>query len=198
MTTPRIASIVLAAGGSSRMEGRHKLLERVGDGPLLLHGVRAALAFGGPVVVVTGGEAAAVESHLPAGVRVVRNPAWTEGMSTSIRAGVEALPAGVDAAFVLLADMPAVEVRHLRELAARWVPGAIVVPTHDGVRGNPVLWSAEHFPELARLEGDRGGKPLLNRHADAVVEVSCDSAGSRDVDDATDLERERADVPVGS
>ena len=193
MTAPRIAAVVLAAGSSTRMRGAHKLLERVEGRPIVASVVAAALASGAdPVLVVVGHRAAEVEAALPEGARVVRNAAYAEGLASSLRAGVEALPPDVDAVVVSLGDMPHVRSRHFETLAHAWRPGSIVVPARDGRRGNPVLWSAGFFEEMCRLEGDRGAKSIMARHPAAVIEVPAfDEAVFIDVDDHDDLERAR-------
>lgn len=175
------------------MPDGHKLLEIVEGRRVLTWSLEAALdAALGPVVVVMGCRASEVEALLPREVRSVHNPDWDEGMAGSLRAGVSAVAAPVDAVAIALADMPAVRASHYRTLAAAWAPGLIAVPTHDGRRGHPVVWPAGLLAEFDGLRGDRGAKPLLVRHAEAVVEVPFDDPSVLlDVDDATDLDRAR-------
>jgi len=189
----RFAAVVLAAGSSTRMRGSHKLLERVDGQPMVTAAVNAALDSGAdPVVVVTGHGSKAVEQAIPDGARFVHNRAHVDGLSSSLRAGVRALPRDVDAAMVSLGDMPFVASHHFEALVRAWRPGAIVVPVHQGRRGHPVLWSAAFFDEMCALEGDLGAKSILALHPDQVVEVPTDDdAVCVDVDDPDDLERER-------
>lgn len=190
---PVLATIVLAAGGSTRMTGGHKLLEIVEGRPLVTWSVRAALeASLGPVVVVTGDRAREVEAAVPPEASCVEHPGWRSGMAGSLRVGVDALPSEIDAFAISLGDMPAVRPAHYRALRAAWTPGRIVVPTHDGRRGHPVIWPADLRPEMADLHGDRGARPLLDRHADLVMEVPIpDPAVVSDVDTRADLESVR-------
>ena len=194
MRSGKIATIVLAAGSSTRMRGRQKLLELVDGQPVVRWATRAALeSRSDPIFVVTGHRAANVEAILPAGATVLHNPDFAEGLSSSLRCGIRALPPGVDAVVVALGDMPFVRAQHYEALLAAWRPGAIVVPTRDGRRGNPVLWSALFFEEMSALTGDQGAKSIVTRHAGSVIEVpTVDDAVFVDVDDAEDLERARS------
>ena len=193
MKRPRIAAVVLAAGSSTRMQGSHKLLEIVDGKPMVASAVEAALASCvDPVVVVTGHEAREVQAALPDGVRVVHNAAHADGLASSLRAAVRALPPDLDAVVVSLGDMPFIRARHFEALVEAWRPGAIVVPVRDGRRGNPVLWSATFFDEMCDLDGDGGAKPIMARYPGAVMEIpAVDDAVFTDVDDADDLEHAR-------
>jgi molybdenum cofactor cytidylyltransferase len=185
--TPRIAALVLAAGKSSRM-GSNKLLEEVGGKPMAAWAVEAAREAGcSEILVVTGRERDAVEAALKAkDVRFVHNPAYDEGLSSSLKAGIAALSEDSDAAVVLLGDMPKLRADHLEALIAAYAPnagGAICVPSYKGKRGNPVLFDRRYFPEIQTLAGDSGARALIAEHADAVAEVPFeDDAILRDVD----------------
>ena len=179
---PRIAAVVLAAGRSSRMAPANKLLTEVDGVPMVVRAVEAALASqAAPVIVVVGNDAARVRRALAGrDVTIVENPAYAEGLSTSLRAGIAALPAGIDGAVVLLGDMPRVAATHLDRLIAAFSPvegRAICVPTFRAKRGNPVLWASSFFPEFAALAGDSGARALLGRHAEQIVEVEMPDDG---------------------
>ncbi len=161
----RIAALVLAAGRSSRM-GSNKLLEAVGGQPMIRHAVAAAMAVADPVLVVTGNEGAKVRAALAdiADVRFVENPDYSNGLSTSLICGINALPGDCDGVLMLLGDMPGVDAALLERLVAAFDPAAgraIIAPVHDGKRGNPVLWGKEHFDALRGLTGDTGARALL-------------------------------------
>lgn len=180
---PRIAVLVLAAGQSRRMGKTNKLLVPVDGKPLLRHTVEAALASrAADVIVVTGHERAAIEALLEGtAARALFNPDFAQGLSTSLKAGIQALPAGTDAAIVCLGDMPEVDAALLDRLIDAFDPAAgrsIVVPTHNGKRGNPVLWASAYFPAMAALEGDVGARHLIGQHGEAVVEVPLEDAAS--------------------
>jgi molybdenum cofactor cytidylyltransferase len=189
----RIAGLVLAGGLSSRMAPRNKLLETVGGEPMVRHVATVAIAGGAqPVVVVTGHEAASVAAALRGlAVTIVANPDYADGLSTSLRAGLRALPACIDGALILLGDMPDIETSVLTALMAAFTgPAAICLPVRHGRRGNPVLWGSAHFAEMMQLTGDSGAKPLMARHETHLieVEVATDSI-FEDVDAPEDLAR---------
>lgn len=174
--TPNIAVIVLAAGRSTRMGAANKLLADIGGGAMVRRVVEAALASAAaPVLVVTGHQAADVQAAL-AGLKVafVHNPDYAVGLSSSLKAGIGAVPESVDGALVLLGDMPQIAAAHLDRLLAAFAAetaSAIIVPTHAGKRGNPVLWPRAYFAEMLQLEGDAGAKRLLVAHASGVRKV---------------------------
>jgi molybdenum cofactor cytidylyltransferase len=130
-------------------------------------------------VVVTGHQADEVTAKLAGlDVTIVHNPDFAEGMSTSLKAGIAALPAGLDGAVVALGDMPEVGAAHLDRLIAAFEPKegrSIVVPVFEGRRGNPVLWGAEYFAAMKAVEGDIGARQLLTDHAESVVELDLKS-----------------------
>ncbi len=184
---PKIGGIVLAAGRSTRMGDANKLLEDIDGKPVVRHSVDALLEAGlAPVVVVTGHMTGAVE-HALAGLPVsfVHNQAFAEGLSTSLRAGIAAMPASIDAAVVALGDMPRVTPTLVRALADAYDPLAdrlVALPIVDGKRGNPVLWARRFFPDLATIQGDVGARHLLGMYSDFVVEVPADDGALLDVD----------------
>lgn len=184
----RVGAVVLAAGFSRRMGEANKLLADVGGAPMIARCVDAVLASRArPVVVVTGHEAARVRQAL-AGRELffAHNPEPAAGLSASLRTGIAALGDEVAGALVCLGDMPWVRAEHLEALLAAFDASggrAICVPTFAGRRGNPVLWPARHFGELAALRGDRGAREQLAAHAGEVCYVPVADAGvTLDVD----------------
>jgi molybdenum cofactor cytidylyltransferase len=172
----RIAAIVLAAGRSTRMGTANKLLADVDGRPMVRVAVEAALASEAQrVLVVTGHQPDAVRAALAGlDVALVGNSDFAMGLSTSLKAGIRAVPRECTGALVLLGDMPRIEAAHLDAMIAAFASeagAAIVVPTHEGQRGNPVLWPAELFGEMLALEGDMGARSLLARHAQQVREI---------------------------
>jgi molybdenum cofactor cytidylyltransferase len=184
---PNIAALVLAAGQSRRMGGANKLTATVGGRPLVRIAAEAALASRAwPVIVVTGHEAERIAAALAGlAVTVAHNPDYAAGLSTSLRTGLRALPADVDGAVVMLADMPKVGPAVVDRLIEAFHPqtgGEIVVPVWRGQRGNPVLWGARFFDRLAAVAGDTGGRALIAASAESVVAVEMDAAVTRDID----------------
>jgi molybdenum cofactor cytidylyltransferase len=127
------------------------------------------------VTVVTGHQAAEVEKALAGlNVKFVRNPDFAAGLASSVRSGIGAVPEDADAAVVCLGDMPLIDSKLIDRLIEALAPDRghlIAVPVSDNKRGNPVLWSRRFFNELTSLDGDVGGRHLIARHAEAVVEV---------------------------
>lgn len=172
-----VAAVVLAAGASRRM-GRPKALLPVGSETLLARVLRAYLGSPlGEVLLVLGRDAEAVRgSALPVDprLRVVVNPDWAEGLSSSLRCGVEALAAGPSAAVLVgLGDQPSVTSELVSRVASAWVPGVgLVVPVHGGRAVHPVLFGRALWPELGALTGDVGAREVVRRHWAAAVQVA--------------------------
>jgi molybdenum cofactor cytidylyltransferase len=197
----RIAAVVLAAGESRRF-GRLKQLLPWDEGTLLTHAVDAAHASqANPVVVVLGHQADACQAALgdPSAVSgqgrpvtVVVNPDWSQGQSTSVRAGLAALPDNVGGVLFHLVDQPRVTPAVMNALVARHAAtlAPVVWPEYKGRRGNPVLFDRVAFPQLKELTGESGGKPVLMAHARAGTAevVAVDEPGVLlDIDTPEDL-----------
>ena len=188
-----VSAVLLAVGAGSRFGGG-KLLALYRGRPLI-EGALANLADA-PVdetVVVVGDYAKRLcEVCEPYGARVVVNPEWRRGQSTSVRAGLHALRPDARAAVVLLADQPLVGAGAVERLVGAFERGAkVAVATYKGRPRNPVLFSRGVWPLLeAQLSGDEGARPFLRRHPELVVRVPCDGLGNpADVDTAEDLRR---------
>jgi molybdenum cofactor cytidylyltransferase len=194
----QIAAVVLAAGRSTRMGGPNKLLADLGGKPLVRHAVEAALASRAhPVIVVMGHQRERIQAAL-AGLAVARvdNPAYGDGLSSSIRAGIMAVPAASDGALIMLGDMPDIDAALIDRLIAAFDPAggaAVVVPSRNGQRGNPVLWARRFFADLARLAGDAGARHLIGLNAGCVAEVAVTGEGAfHDVDTPEALDAARS------
>ncbi len=186
-----IAAVVLAAGASSRY-GEHKLLLPVQEQPLIRRTVEQVLASRvEEVVVVLGREAEGVQralEDLP--VRCVVNPDYREGMSTSVRAGIEALGPEMEAALIVLGDQPSVGPAILDRLVESYHSAGkpIVVPSYRGEVGNPVLFAASLFPEIRGIQGDQGAREVIARDPGRVAVVPFAFPAPRDVDTAEDYQ----------
>jgi molybdenum cofactor cytidylyltransferase len=182
-----IAAVILA-GGLSRRMGSNKLLEVVNGKPMVGAVADAMLAAGAsPVLVVTGHQAERLRDALKdRPVTFVHNPDFAQGMSTTLRRGIEALPDDIDAAVVSLGDMPFLTGAHVSRLIAAFDPEHerdICVPAFQGQRGNPILWGRRFFDELRQVQGDMGAREVVKRHANAGHLVPMDDdAVLRDVD----------------
>lgn len=184
-----IVALVLAAGAARRF-GKQKMLAPLEGWPLVRWSVEQVLASGvDRTLVVLGRKADGVRAALEdLPVEFVFNPRFAEGMSTSVRAGVEALGPAAEAALVALGDQP-VPVEVIRRLTAAWRASRlpIVVPSYRGERGNPVLFAASQFPELRRLQGDRGARGLLERNPGRLLLVPFPHPPPPDVDTPEEL-----------
>jgi molybdenum cofactor cytidylyltransferase len=178
---PHIAAIVLAAGQSRRM-GRNKLLIEIDGAALVERAVDAALASeAAPVIVVLGHQADALKSRLAdRNVVTVENPDYAEGLSTSLKRGLAAVPEASDGAVICLGDMPGVGPRLIDRLIAAFSPvegREIVLPMRGVRRGNPVLWSRRFFAELQEITGDTGAKNVIGAWPEYVVEIEAEDDG---------------------
>jgi molybdenum cofactor cytidylyltransferase/nicotine blue oxidoreductase len=139
-----------------------------------------------PVLVVLGAQAVDVwrQADLD-GATVLANKDWETGMASSLRTGLDGLrgwPGRIDAALLLLVDMPGMTADALRRVAAEAAPDALAVATYDGVRGHPVLIGREHWAGVAATAtGDEGARRYLAAHD--VTEVDCTGLA-----DPTDLD----------
>jgi molybdenum cofactor cytidylyltransferase len=132
-------------------------------------------------------------------VTVVYNAEWAQGQSTSVKAGLASLPANVSAVLFLLADQPGVTPAIVNALIARHrtTLAPVVWPEHDGRRGNPVLFDRVTFPELLRLSGDTGGRPVLQAYADRAERVPVAGPGVLlDIDTPEDYARAVGENPL--
>ncbi|AHJ69293.1 NTP transferase domain-containing protein [Granulibacter bethesdensis] len=191
--TPRIAVVILAAGLSRRMGGRHKLLQPGPDGrAMITHVVDQALqSRASEVVVVLGDHAEEIRSALATRDLTIMVAAdYAQGLSASLRAGIAAIEETADAVLVCLGDMPFVSHRVMDRLMAAFDPihAPIVAPVWEGQRGNPVLWGARFYRDLSRLSGDRGAASLLDRWQHRLCRLSMeDGACLIDIDTPDDL-----------
>lgn len=193
-----VAGVVLAAGRSSRMGGANKLLAKLAGTPMVRRVTETVIQAGvDPVVVVTGHDADAVRQALDGlPVRFILNRRYATGIGSSVSAGIGAVDGEADGAMVVLGDMPWITVADLRALVEAFAPAdgrGICVPVVRGRRGNPVLWGARYFAGLRGLEGDVGGRRLLEQHAEDVCTVSvADDGVLRDIDTPDALESAHA------
>jgi CTP:molybdopterin cytidylyltransferase MocA len=184
------AAVVLAAGGGRRYGMPKALVEY--DGSLLVErAVRTAREVCDPVLVVLGARAVDVWQQADLdGATVLANRDWETGMASSLRVGIEGLrgwPGRIDAALLLLVDMPGMTAGALRRVAEHAAPDALAVATYDGVRAHPVLIGREHWAGVVETAtGDEGARRYLAAHG--VLEVDCTGLA-----DPTDL-----DVPPES
>jgi len=188
---PVIVAIILAAGRSTRMGAVNKLLVDF-NGMALVERTLAQVRAAGfeKIYVVTGHEAEKVRKVLEGpGVEFVHNEYFADGLSTSINAGIGALGQEVEGVLIALGDMPMIHAMDLQVFRGAFTgPSDICAPVWKGERGNPVLWGRAYFAALKLLDGDKGARDLLQKHADHVIKVQMTDAGVlQDVDTPDDL-----------
>ncbi|MGR3364302.1 MAG: nucleotidyltransferase family protein [Maritimibacter harenae] len=200
MTPVALPVLILAAGASSRMGGRDKLMEEVDGVPLLRDRIEAALATGQPVLVTLPPREAAparwdLIDALP--IAAVEVPDADQGMARSLAAGITALPEGAMAVMVVLADMPDVTTDDMRRVLAEFDGDMILRgATADGKLGHPVVFPARDFAALRSLEGDEGARTLIEDNQDRIRPISLPYAHARtDLDTPEDWENWRAGQP---
>jgi molybdenum cofactor cytidylyltransferase len=176
----RVAAVVLAAGESKRF-GRPKQLLHFGQVTMIERILRTVLgAHLNQVVAVLGSHAEEIARHVPAGVEVVLNTDWSSGISSSVRTGLSALPPAIEAALFVLADQPHLTQEDLERIVLAYYgcDKSIVVPVWQARRGSPVLFDRRHFDALGTLRGDVGGRTLIQRHPECVLEVELEASQS--------------------
>ena len=190
-----IAAIVPAAGLSSRM-GHNKLLWRFRGRTLIEHAVDTLLACEvQEIVVILGHEADQIRRRLEGKqVNFVPNLNYREGLSTSLRAGLQALSPSSKGVMIYLADQPLLEpaeinllVRSFKE--AERVGKSIVVPFFRHRKGNPVILAASYRQRASEIVGDEGFKNIIKQHPEEVYGVEMENDHVvRDLDTPQDLE----------
>lgn len=190
MSLPKLElhAVVLAAGASRRF-GRVKQLAVFGGQALLERAIARTRPAAHRTWVVLGANAAqlaplAVNSR----TSVITNPGWSEGMASSIRAGVDCLPRSCDGVMFVLCDQPLIEQEDLQRLGLAWrnAPESIVAACHDTTLGAPAVFPRRWFGALRQLSGDTGARALIAQHAAEVIAVTMPNAAF-DVDTPEDL-----------
>jgi molybdenum cofactor cytidylyltransferase len=187
-----IAGLLLASGASRRF-GSNKLLADLAGRPVVRWSAEALARAIDSLVVVVPRDSVALRAALDGlSARFVENTSAHEGMASSIRAGVAALPREVEAVVITLGDQPTLEPQVVRRVVSAWhaaraATRAVTTAYADG-RGHPTLFAAELFPSLLALDGDRGARDLLDSLGDAVASVDVAGARPEDVDTPATLE----------
>ncbi len=193
----RIAAVLLAAGGSSRM-GHSKQLLKFNDVSFVKRAAQIALSSRcDRLYVVVGAESSAVSSEVEgADVTIVPNPNWRRGMGSSIHAAIREVKCErklFDAVLILLVDQPAVSIALLNEMIQQFEEGSdLVASFYSNSLSVPALFPKAYFEELENLPDNRGAKALLKKHDTKVIKIPFPD-GAFDIDTPEDLERLRRD-----
>jgi molybdenum cofactor cytidylyltransferase len=173
-----VSGILLAAGESKRM-GRNKLLLAWGKGTLFDRCLHVLLRSDlDEVVAVLNPESLDLRNRIERlprvskrKVRIILNPCFQQGMSSSIRVGIRHIHPESDGALFALGDQPLLRAGTINALIRAFDGGRnkIAVPFYKGRRGNPVLIGRTYFKELMQTRGDSGGRLILEHHPDQVI-----------------------------
>ena len=169
-----ISAILLAAGQSRRMNGENKLTKKINGIPLINHSVKNILSS--PIdelIIVLGHQKENVEKLIDSNkkIKIVTNNNYKNGISSSIIKGLNNLSMKSDAFFICLADMPFVNNKVYNKLIESVNIKEILIPTYKNIRGNPILFSKNMKEKLLNIDGDIGGKKIINKNGDKVQEI---------------------------
>jgi molybdenum cofactor cytidylyltransferase len=196
-STP-VAGILLAAGTSSRM-GNNKLLFELNGESVLRGAARRALAGGlSPLFVVLGHQEEEARRELDGlPCRIVVNPSYEQGINSSLKAGVAALPADTQAAMVMLADMPFVTAEMIAGLIDRYrsSEAPLVISDYEGVNAPPMLYDRVLFGELQAMTGEGCGRQVVKQHRHEAEVLPWPATALADLDVPEDYERLKTGQP---
>ena len=189
-------ALVPAAGMSTRL-GRNKLLLSFKGKPLIAHAVDTLLASAvNPIVIVLGHEADQVRAAVgERRVIFVENREYREGLGSSIRTGLAAIPVSTDAIMIYLPDQPLLEPGDVNFLIRAFVEAgktnkSIVVPLFRGQRGNPVIIDSSYQTSILAMAGETGCRRVIKQNPDQVLTVEMETDHVvRDVDTADEYQR---------
>jgi molybdenum cofactor cytidylyltransferase len=189
-----IVAVVLSAGESRRM-GRPKALLPMA-GATFIEGIFSALKASkvGKIIVVLGHNADEIRAKIDRlAVNVIVNRDYAKGQLSSLIAALRSLDEkNIDGALVHLVDHPFLSASLVDQMIDRFYASkkSIVVPTHHGKRGHPVLFSSRLFPELLSAPLDQGAKAVVQAHRDETLEIETDDEGvTLDIDTPEDYRR---------
>jgi molybdenum cofactor cytidylyltransferase len=175
-----ISAILLAAGQSKRM-GKPKLLMPFGRSTIIEQAVDNLLGSAADEVIVVLGDRAGAVRRLISGrpVKLVVNPDYEQGMSTSIIAGLNMVDRRTRAVMLALGDQPLIDSQTINQLIAGFLSHGkgIAVPTYRGDRGHPVIFDMKYRVLLLALKGDVGARQIIQENPGDILEVAVDCAG---------------------
>jgi molybdenum cofactor cytidylyltransferase len=175
-----ISAIVLAAGESNRM-GQPKQLMSFGQGTILERTIDNLLnsAVSETIVVLGYREEEVRKTIAGKPVKIAINPDYQQGMSTSIIAGLKQIDKRARAVLIALGDQPFVDSQTINSLVEAFIANkrGIIIPVYQGRRGNPVIFGIKYKGELLNLKGDIGGREIIKRHPNDVLEVAINCEG---------------------
>lgn len=190
-----IAGIVLAAGASSRM-GQPKMLLPYKQKTIIHHVIETALRSNvDHVIVVINPQVDGLvqEASLLDERNIIPNDQFQAGMSTSVKKGIHSLPEQTEAAVILLGDQPEISEQAINKVIdtyyAKNKPSIVRAAFWNNEKGHPILFKHTMFPSLLQVEGDSGGKAVIQMYSDEIVYAELDQRNIPDVDTFEDYER---------
>lgn len=181
MSLAHVEAVVLAAGYSSRMKGKNKLMLEISGRPVIEHVIKNVLNSNIKTVAVIVGNHK--EKLMPIlqkyPIKIVENTNFSEGISSSIKQAAASLPHFTSAVMVFLGDMPLIRPQTINEILCQYLKNSclIAAPVYRGKRGHPVLFDKVLFPEMLKLSGDVGAGSILKAHYQDVCRVNVDDPG---------------------
>ena len=171
-----ISAVLLAAGQSRRMNGQNKLSKKIQEIPLIKHSVNNILdSLVDELIIVLGYQREVIEKLIDNNkkIKIVFNEKFESGMASSIKTGLNHLSEKTDAFFICLGDMPLVNKDIYNQIIqSRNNKKEIFVPNYNGQQGNPILFSMSMKREIMRIQGDVGGKKILEQNKDKILNLS--------------------------
>tara|TARA_Y100000590_G_C15251554_1_gene837716 strand:+ start:94 stop:666 length:573 start_codon:yes stop_codon:yes gene_type:complete len=175
-----ISAILLAAGQSKRMNGKNKLTEKIQNIPLIEHSVKNILSSSvEELIVVLGYQKEIIEKIIDkhTKLKIVLNKDFENGMSSSIKVGLNHLSKNTKFFFICLGDMPMVNYNIYNELIKSRNEKDIIVPTYKNVQGNPVLFNKSMKEKIMSISGDVGAKKILEINKDKILKLEINDQG---------------------
>ena len=178
--TAMISAILLAAGESNRM-GQPKQLMPFGQSTILERTIDNLLNSAvSETIVVLGYRNEEIRQTISGKpVKIAINPDYQQGMSASIIAGLKQVDTRARAVLIALGDQPFVDSQTINSLVEAFIANnrGIIIPVYQGRRGNPIIFTIKYKDELLNLKGDIGGREIIKRHPDDVLEVAVNCEG---------------------
>ncbi len=175
-TKYNISAIILTAGSSTRFGDKNKLLKPFMDSSILGQVVKTITNLPiAEVILVTGFENDKIaEAIKKSNVHIIHNREFQTGMASSIKCGISAASRKTEGYIICLGDMPYITEDYIKKLLDSFIDSkapSIIVPTFEGKRGNPVLFSKIFTDDLLRIQGDNGAREVIDKHSDSIIEV---------------------------
>ena len=172
-----IAAILLAAGQSKRMIDENKLSKKFQNTPLINHSIKNILSSHiDELIIVVGYQKEIIENLIKKNnkIKIIFNKNFKTGMASSIKVGLSLLSKKTEAFFICLGDMPMINKKIYNQLISYKNKKDIIVPTYNGIQGNPVLFPKFMKPSIMSINGDVGAKKILEQNKEKILKVKID------------------------